>query len=299
MKRNGLAREFAGAAKGYDKMMRGYEKAMKAATGSLHLDAAYRAACGSFNDAAYRAAFGSTLEAAYSEFRRATEMTHAALVPNFAQQVQQFSDTARQICESATGGAALREADLGMQASRDAIEATIGSIESLQTSLTRDLVSSFESFQKSFDLSAAFDAAAVRRIGDLRESVRAALTPFESNRIGHSLALLPPPVRQEPINPAAQFMASLRRHHDEAVKQAEEKGGKVVIHSTTPTGDPISVSHVTSLDEHFVMVEGFDLNKQPRRFKANWGGVNLAFEVVPIEEDLEEEEDCEDEPLVN
>jgi|GEM_PF-4593633 len=289
----------AKATRGHDNMMRVHEKAMRAATRGLDFGSAYRAACGSFNSAAYYAAFGSMHDAAYSEARRVAEMTCAALVPNFAHQANEISDAARQISELVTGAAAFREWDLGMQACRDAIEATIGPTKYIETSLTRDLVANFEALQKSFDLGPAVDAAALQRSDHLQESVRAALTPLESTRIELPITSLTSPVRQEPHNPTAQFMASFRRQLDEALKQAEEEGGKVVVYFAIATGDPISVSQVTPLDENFVLIEGIDFNKRLRKFRANSGGLNLAFEVVSIDEDPEEGGDDDSDQFLN
>jgi len=271
----------AKATKGYDKMMRGYEKAMKAATGISHLDAAYRAACGPFNDAAYRAAFGSMHDAAYSEARRVAEMTRA-----FGEHIAGISDITRQFYDAAIALPRLIEMDYVEQLRRDMSVA-------FNPSLTQDFASAVQSaMDNAYILSHGLDASIVKNIDGLQETVNAALASLP-DYMERPITLLPPapPPR---LNPATQFMARLEQQYNEAIEQAEEEGGIVIVTSTSATGDQIRVAKVSSLDEHFVLVEGVDLNNQPRSFKANCGGVNLAIEVVQIEEDPESDSDDED-----
>lgn len=109
--------------------------------------------------------------------------------------------------------------------------------------------------------------------------------------------MLPPRIQRERPNAAVQFLNCFKQEYDEALKQAYEEGGQVIISSRTPSGDPITVVQLSSVGEYFVLVRGFDQERRPRSFKANCGGLNLAIEIVPIEGDLEGENHTDEESV--
>jgi hypothetical protein len=268
----------AEAAMNGDKMMRQQERAMRAVTGSLSH------------------AYSAMHEAAYSEARRIAEMLRPA-TQSFARQLAQLSEVGRRVSEAGLVGEKLRQVDAGMRVWQKGIEAAF---PSPVLPLTHQSFSSmYSEIHKAFDFTRMFDADRIERMNHLESLVQikfaAASLPERADR---PIPLLPPRLQRGRPNAAVQFLNSFKQEYDEALKQAEEEGGQVIISSRTPSGDPIMVTQLTSVREYFVQVRGFDQEKRPRSFKANCGGLNLAIEILPIDEDLEEQNHT-DEDSVN
>jgi hypothetical protein len=270
--------EAATKAASTEKFIRQYEGMMKAAGLGLH-----------------QAAFGAAQEAAFSQDRRLAEMARPGL-PDFTSHIREASQITLQLSEAAVAATKFSQIEKGFQAWRSQISNYAALVP---PSLTEQSLSSFRSeLTKALDFGHIFEEARNERLNPLQEILRTASTPSLPAYIEHPIALSPPRRERVRVNPSAQFMESFQHQYNQAVKQAEEEGSAVVVSSKTPTGDLIRVAQLSSVDEHFILVRGFDQDRRPRSFKANCGGVDLAIEIVSTEEDYEEE-NPEDNDLVH
>jgi hypothetical protein len=86
------------------------------------------------------------------------------------------------------------------------------------------------------------------------------------------------------------FLREFEKHLEALKKEAEETGGELRVTCTAPSGDSIKVQTLSANDPYFVTVVGVDAFGQRHEFRGQYSALGIGMEVVPQEENDEEDE---------